>query len=373
MIRAQPTKVSDTPLQPLLENPNVTIKNSDETVIRLEEYGVEIHESEYGCEVVSEHHDPIRGGHRSLFNVALAILEECERVGDWLVGRDPMEEFGLSKDRVRDYTDIEHDIYEAYKAEKERQRAARHPNSGGDILPANPTEEYPWIRPFDRMPVYAYKSLRKADCPICGAYGRQSDYEDSISCKSHGGFLYINLRNKENWVRRDDSKYRNQLIKSGRRGYSPDKMLIVRDGELVTVSPNMGGDVKPDDVRRHGYNMPKGPNGRYPGGYGHLWEARITEPEITLKSSYKSDEYHIGDCIIFSRHEVLASKYPDESIRLSEKPWADGIQFHEGMDDYYQKLTLDTTHYKSLNEFERELQNPTDSILPQNTAISSDD
>lgn len=265
------------------------------------------------------------------------LLSECQRVGDWIVGRDAEAELGVDVtelDRSGDTEAIEE--YRDYTTDQRRQKLrVKSPTTGIDLTPPDPASYYPWVDPLDRPVLYTSGPVSDLDCPICGDYGRYGDLLHGIRCKTHGGFLTCRLRPNDNWVRTDDHSYREKFRQSSDSVIQ--KARVARDGYLLTLRPQMGGRMSPKDIRRHGYDMAAGPYADRPGMTQKLWRGTVDEKTTDLDDI---EEYEVDDTVIFSQSEILAEKYRDEDIVLDRKPWASGWDFQQNFRDYRQKNSL---------------------------------
>lgn len=250
--------------------------------------------------IVSENHDPItiRCGTADTSGSAWCCIErlvdECDRVGEWLVGEDIESMVNPTKE-FREFTESEVDEWRRLSSESQRQRKrVKNPRRGIKLDPEDPVDYYPWNQPFVRPIVYDYTGCGVEECPVCGGYARTQGYPYGVGCATHGGFIVCDV--SDGWVRDDHSKYRDEI--PGTR--HPDAVKIVRDGDTVTVKPHLGGGVKPKDVRHHGYDMAS----RSENQYDDLWTGTRIDT---------------GDTVIFSKAEVVATKPTDPPVE--GKPW----------------------------------------------------
>ena len=336
MIQYDLCQVTDTPVGRLTEGGARITIDSGVHHIELPDYDVSISYDPNGddpvIEVTSPYHDPLPIDHRKkvrvvseidTFWIAAGVLfDECERVGGWLVGRDAATFIDdLPSDPQRSELDEETALaYSGFSTEQTRQQNhVQTPTTGIEIPPPDPESYYPWVRPFDRPVLYAYDTNHSSiDCPICGGYGRTSDFEGGIRCSTHGGFVVCHLSASDSWVRVDGERYKQEWLDTPTNQPEIERVKVVRDGQVLDLVPIHDGRVKQRTIRQFGYDIPAGPYTDVPGV--DLWIGRNPE----------TDERHI-----ISRHETLAVRYPADATSLTEKPWGTGTQLHEGMRDYY--------------------------------------
>lgn len=198
--RASRHQPSETPIGDLADaGASISIEGEELLADLRPEYPVRLQWAKeadgYRFEVISPQHDTFTVNYFDVANTPTAfdafwatggrLLAECQRVGDWIVGRDAEAELGVSVEELNKSGEGEAvKEYREYTADQRRQKLrVESPTSGIDLTPPDPSSYYPWVDPLNRPVLYTYVSDSELNYPICGDYGRYGTFSTGFDAK----------------------------------------------------------------------------------------------------------------------------------------------------------------------------------------------
>lgn len=115
-----------------------------------------------------------------------------------------------------------------------------------------------------------------------------------------------------------------------------ERVRIARDGYLLTVRPDVGGQLTSKRLHQYGYDVAAGPYADRPGMNREIWVGTVDEATPNLN---EIENYAAGDELLFAQTELVAVEY-DRRHDADESIQADQYEIHQDFREYRRRNSL---------------------------------